>query len=203
MQDVARDIVVIGASAGGVEAMARVVEGLPRDLPAVVCVAIHLNPAHRSRLPAVLSRAGGPPALHPVDRQPVERGRIYVAPPDHHMMMDDGQLRLWKGPKENLHRPAVNALFRSAAVLYRTRVIGIVLSGSMDDGATGLWWIKRYGGLAIVQDPDDAKFPAMPLSAMSTVDVDYRVTVADLPALLVRLVSGRTDEVSAPLQLER
>jgi len=181
----------------------RVAASLPRDLPASICVAVHLAAWRRSRLADVINRAGGPSAVDPVDGQSLERGRIYVAPADHHLMVDDGHMRVWRGPKENLQRPAVNALFRSAAVTYGPRAIGVVLSGSLEDGATGLWWIKRYGGVAVVQDPADARFPSMPQQALSTVAVDFSLPVAKLPALLIRLVTGREDEVPAAASHER
>ena len=177
--------------------MTHIAASLPRDLPASVCVAVHLPASRRSHLADILSRAGGPPAIDPVDGQPLERGFIYVAPPDHHLMIDDSHMRLWRGPKENLQRPAVNALFRSAAVSHGSRAIGVVLSGSLEDGATGLWWIKRYGGVAVVQDPADAKFPSMPQQALSTVDVDFSLPVARMPALLIHLVTGREGDMAA------
>jgi two-component system chemotaxis response regulator CheB len=112
-------------------------------------------------------------------------------------MIEGGEFLVWHGPKENSQRPAINALFRSAAVAYGSRVVGIVLSGALDDGSTGLWWIKKHGGIAIVQDPKDARFPSMPQSALSTVDVDYCVAAKDIPELLVRLVAGRPVELTS------
>lgn len=169
----------------------------------MICVTVHLAAWRRSNLPDILTRAGLLPALHPRDGQAIERSRIYIAPPDRHLMIDDGHLQLWRGPKENRQRPAVNALFRSAAVTYGSRVVGVVLSGSLEDGAAGLWWIKRYGGVAVVQDPEDAMFPSMPRQALSTVVVDHCVGVADLPPLLVRLVNGREEETRAEVRADR
>src|SRR5215475_6168498 len=132
-----RDVIVIGGSAGAVESLVAVVSRLPADLPASVLIALHVSPWQRSELPAILTRAGRLPAEHPTHLQPLEHGRIYVAPPDHHLIMDDGRAYVWRGPRENQQRPAINALFRSAAVTYGVRVVGIVLSGALDDGATG------------------------------------------------------------------
>jgi len=189
-----KDIVVIGASAGGMGALERLVAGLPADLPAAVFVVWHLSPGVRSVLPAVLSKAGPLPAAHPKDGDPVKSGRIYVAPNDHHMLLERGYIRVTKGPKENRFRPAVDPLFRSAAYIYSTRSIGVVLSGALDDGTAGLWAIKLRGGTAIVQDPADAMHRSMPLSALDNVEVDYTVPVGQIGPLLGRL----TREPAAP-----
>jgi two-component system, chemotaxis family, protein-glutamate methylesterase/glutaminase len=183
-----RDIIMIGTSAGGVEPLKRLVADLPADLPAALFVILHLPPWHRSELPSVLSYSGRLPASHPVSGQLVRPGHIYIAPPDYHMLLDEeNKIQLWRGPKENRHRPSINASFRSAAVNYRERVIGVVLSGMLDDGATGLWWIKHYGGLAIVQDPRETQFPDMPCAAMEHVDVDYVTAAAKIGALVNEL----------------
>lgn len=184
------DIVVIGASAGGVEALRRLVAEIPPDLPAAIFVVIHMPPWYESKLPKIIGGNGRAVAVPAQPEQPIEHGRIYVAPPDYHMLVDDGHVRLWRGPKENLHRPSVNALFRSAAVTYGGRVAGIVLSGALDDGSAGLWWIKRYDGMAIVQDPRDATFPDMPQNAMQYVEVDYVMTADEIGRSLVRIVNG-------------
>src|SRR3712207_5936621 len=150
------NIIVVGASAGGMEALQALVAGLPDDLPAAVCVVWHL-PAHAEGvLPAVLDRAGPLPAAHARDGEPIERSRIYVAPPDRHLVLERGHMRLTRGPKENHFRPAVDPLFRASAVAYGPRVIGVVLSGLLNDGTAGLWTIKDRGGLAVVQEPDEA-----------------------------------------------
>src|SRR5262245_36392606 len=185
-----RDVIVIGGSAGAVESLLKVVSGLPAHFPASVLVALHVPPWHRSELPSILTRAGHLRAEHPAHLQPLEHGRIYVAPPDHHLIVDDGRAYVWRGPKENQHRPAINALFRSAAVTGGGRVIGIVLSGALEDGATGLWWVKRHGGVAVIQDPADARFPDMPSAALATVQADYVLPSAAIPDLLVRLVAS-------------
>jgi two-component system chemotaxis response regulator CheB len=182
-----KDIVVVGASAGGMQALEKLVAGLPADLPAAVFVVWHLAPGARSVLPAVLDRAGPLSAAFPEDGDPIRPGRIYVAPNDHHLLLERGYMRVTKGPKENRFRPAVDPLFRSAAYIYGPRAIGVVLSGSLDDGTAGLWAIKLRGGTAVVQDPQDALHRSMPLNALDNVKVDYTLPVADMGALLARL----------------
>src|SRR5215467_4826917 len=164
-----RNIIVIGCSVGGVEALQHLVSGLSSDLPAAVLVVLHLAPQGTSVLPDILKRAGQLPAVHPKDGEAIRMGRIYVAPPDNHLLVDDGRVRIVHGPKENRHRPAVDPLFRSAARWYGPRVIGIVLTGSLDDGTAGLLSIKKCGGIAIVQDPKDAICGEMPRNALQTV----------------------------------
>ncbi len=161
------DIVVIGGSAGGVEALRRICEGLPSDFPAAVFVVVHISPNSRSIMPDLLSRAGKLPARHPKDDEPINRGVIYVAPPDMHMLLRPGHVILRRGPQENRTRPAINPLFRSAAVTYGSRVIGVVLSGLLDDGCAGLLAIKSCGGVCIVQEPDDAMWSEMPRNALA------------------------------------
>ena len=189
-----KDIVVVGASAGGMGALEKLVAGLPPDLSAAVFVVWHLSPGVKSVLPAVLNKAGPLQAVHPKDGDPIKPGRIYVAPNDHHLLVERGYVRVAKGPKENRFRPAVDPLFRSAAYIYSTRVIGVVLSGALDDGTAGLWAIKLRGGTAVVQDPDDAMHRSMPLNALDNVDVDYKLPVAQMGALLGRI----TREQAAP-----
>jgi two-component system, chemotaxis family, protein-glutamate methylesterase/glutaminase len=187
------DIVVIGGSAGGIEALKRVCEGLPRNFPAAVFVVIHISPRSRSVMPELLSRAGHLPARHPVDGELICRGHIYVAPPDMHMLLQPGHIILRRGPHENRTRPAIDPLFRSAAIAYRSRVIGVVLSGLLDDGSAGLLAIKACGGVCIVQQPDDAMWPEMPRNALAHDHVDHCVPAAKLPALLTRLVQESPD----------
>ena len=182
-----RDIVVVGASAGGVEALKVLVGHLPADLPAAVFVVLHLSKASPGALPAILSRAGPLPALTPSDGDRIAPGRVYVAPPDHHMLLEDGLVRLTLGPTENGHRPAVDPLFRSAARTVGPRAAGVILSGVLDDGSAGLAVVKAHGGLAIVQDPDEALYPAMPMHAMQTVRVDHVLPVAEIASLIDRL----------------
>ena len=192
------DIVVVGASAGGVEALADLAASLPADLPAAVFVVLHVPPTGTSALPDILSRQGPLAATHVKDGEPVELGRIYVAPPDHHVLLRTGHVHLTRGPRENGHRPAVDPLFRSAAREYGTRVIGVVLSGALDDGTAGLLAVKARGGLAVVQDPADALYPSMPASALEHARVDHVQPVPAMGALLARLIVEPAGEAPAP-----
>jgi two-component system chemotaxis response regulator CheB len=192
-----RNIIVIGCSVGGVEALQRLVSPLPRDFPAALFVVLHLAPQSTSVLPDILTRAGNLPAVHPKDGEPIRMGRIYVAPPDHHLLIEDGRARVMRGPKENRHRPAIDPLFRSAARWYGPRVIGVVLTGSLDDGTAGLLAIKKRRGIAIVQDPEDAFCGEMPRSAMETVPVDYLEPLSRIPELLRELVPAEVAENGA------
>jgi two-component system chemotaxis response regulator CheB len=201
------DIIVIGTSAGGVEALSALVPTLPRRLPASVFVVLHLTPTANSYLPQILNRAGKLPCSQPEGGEPIVPGHIYVAPPDRHLMLARRKMMVVRGPKENRHRPSVDPLFRSAASAYGPRVIGVILTGALDDGTAGLLAIKRRGGIAVVQDPDDAYFPDMPASALEYVDVDYRVPLAEIGALLTRLVEEPAAEegaeaVSKDLEME-
>ena len=196
-----KDIIVIGASAGGVDALQRLCAALPADLPASVFVAQHLSPSARSMLPLLLDRAGPLPAILPKDGEAIERGRIYVAGPDLHMLVREGQVLMRRGPHENRTRPAVNALFRSAALAYGARVIGVVLTGLLDDGTEGLIAIKAAGGTSVIQHPDDAEWPSMPRNALKRDHVDHAVPLAELGALLARLVREDSGP-SVPLPAE-
>jgi two-component system chemotaxis response regulator CheB len=189
----AHDIVVIGASAGGVEAISKVVAGLPRDLKAAVFVVLHLSRG-RSVLPEILTRAGRLPAKHPIDGELIQHGRIYVAVPDHHLTIEDDHVRVLHGPTENSARPAVDPLFRSAARTYGSRVIGIVLTGSLDDGTSGLAAVKEAGGIAVVQDPEEAFAPSMPRSALEFVQVDHVLPLHEISGLVVSLVREESEE---------
>ena len=180
-------IIVIGASAGGFEAFKTIVKDLPADLNASIFIVWHMAPDIRGILPQVLNRFNTLYAAHAFDKEKIQRGRIYIAPPDHHLIIEEGRVRITRGPKENRFRPAVDPLFRSAAYVYGNRVIGVILSGSLDDGTAGLWAVKHYGGIAIVQDPLDAEVPSMPANAMREVMVDYSVPVSELAGLLTRL----------------
>jgi two-component system, chemotaxis family, protein-glutamate methylesterase/glutaminase len=182
-----KDVIVIGSSAGGVEALRRLCACLPADLPAAVLVVQHLSPSARSVLPQLLARAGRLPAATPSDGEVLERGRIYVAGPDHHLLLRPGHMLVRRGPFENRTRPAVNALFRSAAIAYGARVIGVVLTGLLDDGTDGLIAIKAVGGTSVVQHPDDAEWPSMPRNALKRDHVDHAVKLDDMGALLSRL----------------
>jgi two-component system, chemotaxis family, protein-glutamate methylesterase/glutaminase len=200
------DIVVIGASAGGVVTLINIVRELPDDLRAAVFVTVHVPAAVTSNLPRVLTRASPLPAVHSIDGDPIRCGRIYVAPPNQHLLVGRSQVRLSRGPRENGLRPAIDPLFRSAARHHGPRVIGVVLSGLLADGSMGLREVRRHGGVAIVQDPADALFGDMPTNAMEIAEPDHVVTAGEIPALLQRLIaptapaidleetSGMTDE---------
>lgn len=181
-----RNIVVIGSSAGGVGALQRLCARLPANFPAAIFIAQHLSPSVRSVLPALLDRAGPLPASAAVEGQAIEPGHIYVAAPDRHLLVREGRMLLRRGPHENRTRPAANALFRSAAIHYGARTIGVVLTGLLDDGTEGLIAIKAAGGLSIVQDPSDAEWPSMPSNALQR---DHAVALDDLAGLLARLVT--------------
>lgn len=187
-------LIVIGTSSGGLEALQRLVHDLPADLPAAICVAQHVSADSLGLLPALLSRSGPLPATAGKEGMALEHGMIYVAPPDQHLLVEQGRLRLSRGPKENRHRPSVDALFRSAAVAYGPHVIGVILTGQLDDGTVGLLAVKQCGGIAVVQDPQDALYPSMPQSALQHVAVDYHVPLAELAGLLVRLASQAVEE---------
>lgn len=196
------DIVVIGGSAGAIEGVRQIVRQLPRDLPAALFVAIHTTPYTRSALPEMLSKAGPLPARHCEDRQPIKLGHICVAPPDHHLLVGDGFIRVVQGPKENGTRPAIDPLFRTAAASYGPRVLAVLLSGTLDDGTSGLAVIKRQGGVAVVQDPQDALYPEMTANALQHVAVDYCLPLAALAQTLVRLVHEPVNEKERPVSKE-
>jgi two-component system chemotaxis response regulator CheB len=200
------DIVVVGASAGGVEALVRLARGLPADLPAAVFVVLHITPDAESALPVILSRAGELPALHPADGQRIEPGYIYVAPPDRHLLIAGPRVHVVRGPRENGHRPAVDPLFRTAARTFGPRVIGVVLSGTLDDGTAGLSAIKTRGGVAIVQDPEEALFRGMPTSAIDNVAVDHVLGIDEIAARVASLarqpVTGTAPAVSQDMDVE-
>jgi two-component system chemotaxis response regulator CheB len=184
---VKKDIVVIGTSAGGMEALIKLAGHLPASLGATVFVVCHLPPGLDSALPRFLDKAGPLRAAYAVDGKPFEPGRIYVAPADRHLLVEEGLMRVVHGPKENRFRPAVDPLFRSAAYVYGPRVVGVVLTGAMGDGTAGLWTIKLRGGTTVVQDPKEAHHASMPLSAIQNVKVDHVAPIAEIAALLSRL----------------
>jgi two-component system chemotaxis response regulator CheB len=185
------DIVVIGASAGGVEAISTVVRDLPRDLRAAVFVVLHVSRG-RSALPEILSRVGRLPAIHPRDGDQIRYAQVHIAPPDHHMVIDRTTVRIVHGPSENGVRPSIDPLFRSAARTYGPRVIGVVLTGALDDGTAGLAAVKEAGGIAIVQDPDESFASSMPRSAMAFVDVDHVLPLREIAPLLTTLTLEET-----------
>jgi two-component system, chemotaxis family, protein-glutamate methylesterase/glutaminase len=188
-----RNIIVVGASAGGVEALTTFVKGLPEEIDASFFIVLHIPSYSRSILPEILSKVTSLSVSHPEDGEKIETGHIYVAPPDHHMLIEEDKVVIKKGPKENRFRPSVDALFRSAAYIYGPRVIGIVLTGALDDGTSGMWSIKRLGGITIVQEPGEAFFPEMPLNVLQYVDVDHVVAVTKMGRLLETLTHEKVD----------
>ena len=184
-------IIVIGASAGGVDAIRTIVVGLPATLSAAVFVTLHIG-SHKSDLPWLLGRLGTMSASHAVHGEEIRAGHIFVAPPDHHMTVESGKVCLTKGPRENMARPAIDPMFRSAARTYGANVIGVILTGGLNDGTAGLYEVKAQGGLTIVQDPSDAVGASMPKSAIANVAVDYVLTVPEIAPLLVQLVAERS-----------
>jgi two-component system chemotaxis response regulator CheB len=188
------DVIVVGASMGGIETLSTLVGSLPRDLPASVFVVQHVSRDSPAMLGKILNGAGPLPATMAEDDQPIERSHIYVAPPDRHLLVMPGKLRLVYGPRENRWRPAIDPMFRSAAVAYATRVIGVVLTGALDDGTAGMVAVKRCGGIAVVQDPTDAAYPDMPRNVLEQVEVDHTVPLGEIGGLLTRLARGPAAE---------
>ncbi|HEV2695561.1 MAG TPA: chemotaxis protein CheB [Verrucomicrobiae bacterium] len=185
------DLIVIGASVGGVEAIPLLIGSLPADLPASVFVVLHTAPQGPGLMPEIIRRTSALPVRHAVDGEKIVRGRVYVAKPDYHLMVNGRHVRVVRGPKENFHRPAIDALFRTAAESYGARVAGVVLTGNLDDGTAGLYAVKTFGGIAIVQDPLEAMAPAMPRSALRNVKVDHCLPLGKIGPLLVRLATRR------------
>jgi chemotaxis response regulator CheB len=184
-----RDIIVIGFSAGGVDPVVRLVAELPADFAAAVFIVHHFPAKSISALPHIVSRAGPLPADHPQHGERVFPGRIYIAPPNRHMLLGEGRIHLTNGPREHGHRPAVDPLFRTAARVYGARAVGVLLSGTLDDGTEGLLAIKRHHGVTVVQDPAEALYPGMPNSAILEVGVDHVKPVERIGSLLVELAS--------------
>jgi two-component system chemotaxis response regulator CheB len=202
------DIIVVGFSAGGLDALARVVAGLPAGLPAAIFVVHHFPPSSVSVLPRILERAGAIPAKHAVHGEPFVPGTIYVAPPDHHLLLAQRVVLVTRGPRENGHRPAIDPLFRTAAKAHGPRIIAVLLSGTLDDGTAGLMMVKQRGGIAVVQDPTDATYSGMPSSALANTAVDHVVPVDRMAELLVDLVdeppaSGPEGALPMPSQEEQ
>jgi two-component system chemotaxis response regulator CheB len=198
-----RDIIVIGGSSGALEALRTVVRNFEPGLPAAVFVVLHVGA--RSHLESILARSGPLPVASAVSGGLLDHGKIHVAVPGFHLLLHDGHMLLRRGPRENLARPAIDPLFRSAAASFGSRVIGVVLSGALADGTAGLRAIKRCGGLAIVQDPTDALVPSMPRSAMRHVDLDHVCRAGDIAALLGKLVrqpAGPTPEIPLDIRIE-
>jgi two-component system, chemotaxis family, protein-glutamate methylesterase/glutaminase len=193
-----RDIIVVGASAGGIEALQELARVLPAKLPASIFITVHFPEHGTSVLPRILNRAGPLTAVHAADGESIVRGRIYVAPPDYHLLPADDRIQLVRGPTENGNRPAIDPMFRSAAVAYGPRVIGVVLTGNLDDGTSGLVAIKRQGGVAVVQNPADAVFASMPQSAIDHVAVDRVVDIRMMGQVLAELVAEPLREAEFP-----
>ena len=191
-----RDVVVVGASAGGVEALRELISGLPADFPAAVLVVLHLPSGTRSALPNILQRAGRLPAKQAEEGDPLRPGHVLVAGPDQHLIVHDGGVTLSRSPTENGHRPAIDVLFRSAAQIQGPRVVGVVLSGALDDGTSGLAAIRSRGGIGVVQDPQEALHPSMPRSAIEGAAPEYVVSVTEMPGLLLQLTAEEVDETN-------
>jgi two-component system, chemotaxis family, protein-glutamate methylesterase/glutaminase len=193
-----RDIIVIGASAGGVQPLKDLLERLPPNLPATVALVLHRSPYYETQLPLVLGRHAMLSVLEPTDRDPVLSGAVYVAPRDQHMIFEDGLVRLNRGAREHHTRPAIDPLFRSAAERYGSRVVGVLLSGMGSDGVSGLIAIKKSGGVSLVQHPGEARFQKMPCTAIAEDDVDAMLTVDELVVALVALARGEAVEARRP-----
>lgn len=196
------DLVVVGASAGGVEALREFAAGLPADLSAAVLVVLHLPAGGVSALAPILHRSGPLPATAAEHGAPLLAGHIYTAVPDRHLLVAGSRVELSRGPTENGHRPAVDALFRSAALTWGPRAVGVVLSGTLDDGAAGLVAIKSRGGLAIVQDPEEALYRGMPESAQATAAVDHVLGAGDMGAVLTKSLRERVVPETPPSRLD-
>jgi two-component system chemotaxis response regulator CheB len=193
--DGGKRLIVIGASSGGLAALKQLFSRLPPDFPAPILVTMHIGKSS-SMLPHILSGVSRLPVRHPKDGEPILDGHILIAPPDHHLLVEDDRVRVLHGPKENHSRPAIDPLFRSAAIAHGARVIGVVLTGDLDDGTVGLQAIKNYGGIAMVQNPREAEAASMPQSALQYVEIDYCLPLHEIANTLVRLSY-------APLKLAR
>jgi two-component system, chemotaxis family, protein-glutamate methylesterase/glutaminase len=200
-----RNIIVMGGSAGSFDSFKTIVSGLPSDLDASIFIVWHMSSNVRGVLPQVLNRLTGVPAVEVQDGEKIESNRIYVARPDHHLLIVDNVIRVTRGPKENRFRPAIDPLFRSAAYAYGNRVIGVVLSGALDDGASGLWTIKQRGGVAVVQDPNDADIPSMPENAIAQVEVDHVLPLSRIAPLLAQMTQQESNgkEVAMDQDIEK
>ena len=190
-------VIVIGTSAGGVEALQRVVRDLPPNVDAAIVVVMHLHPTAKSYLAEILGRVGQVPVISTEDGMKLEPGHIYVPRPDYHTLIQRDHLHLSHGPKENRYRPSINTLFRSAAQSFGPNAVGVILTGSLDDGTVGLWDIKRAGGLTVVQDPEEALFPDMPQNAIAHVEVDFIVKLSQIGPLLTTLVNEPAPQLAA------
>jgi two-component system chemotaxis response regulator CheB len=200
-----RDILAIGTSAGGVDALVFLAARLQRNLPASVLVTIHLPRHSRSSLDEVLTRAGPLPATFAADGDALRKSHIYIAPPDRHLIVDGDRISLGEGPRENNARPAIDPMLRSAAVCCGSRTIGVVLTGTLGDGASGLWTVHRSGGITVVQDPKDAAFAEMPMTALNRAKPDHIAALKDIPSLLASLAhepAGEAKTLPRSIQFE-
>ncbi len=201
-----RGVVAIGASAGGVEALSKLAAGLSPDVPYAYAITLHVRAGAPSVLARIVDRSGPLPAVAAEDGAKLEPGRIYVARPDHHLLVADHRVVLSPGSTENGHRPAINALFRSIALAFGPRAVGVLLSGVLDDGVLGLAAIRSRGGVTIGQSPDDALFPAMPTNARDAGLLDHQAAAADIGALLKELSHQEREdpemEPDAAMELE-
>ena len=197
-----RDLVVVGASAGGVEVLQHLLRALPGNLDAAIMIVLHTSRSAGGFLAQVMQRASRLPISHPADRTRIENGNVYVAPPDFHMIMEGALIRVLKGPRENLHRPAIDPLFRSAAAFYGRRVIGVILTGALDDGSAGLMTVRARGGKAIVQDPSEALFASMPASALQYVPDAQVLPIAEIPQAIVALTKEEIPEEAAAVSAD-
>src|SRR3982750_898698 len=193
------DVIVIGAAAGGLTALKMLFDRLPVDLPASLFIALHVHADSPALLPVILEKAGKMKVVTATEGARFRHGFAYVAPPDRHLMLDRNGIRLSVGPKENGHRPAVDPLFRSAAIAYGPRVVGMILSGMLDDGAAGLRAVKACRGTTLVQDPVEALYPGMPRNALAYGQVDYCKPVEKLASMLIKLAA---EEVADPDNFE-
>lgn len=205
-----RDLVLIGGSRGSFSVLRALAEQWPVDVAAAICVVLHIG-RHDSVLPELMSRWGNLPARHPVDGEALQAGTVYVAPPDRHMVVDHGHFHLNDGPAENFARPAIDPLFRSAAPYYAQRVVGVMLSGDLDDGAAGLAVVDAHGGYTIVQNPDECEAPSMPRAAIASATVDNVVSSHELSRAILDAIGGaarmnpesprKSDELDVELRL--
>jgi two-component system, chemotaxis family, protein-glutamate methylesterase/glutaminase len=191
------DIIVIGTSAGGLKALSIIISNLPADLDAVVFIVQHVAADKPSLLPQILAGISQFPVSHPQDGEEIHKGHIYIAPPDHHLLVNKKYLRVVRDPQENRFRPAIDVLFRSAAFAYGSRVVGVILTGYLDDGTAGLQAVKKRGGITIVQDPQEAEYASMPKSALRYVQIDYCLPLAKISGLLVDLAKAPAEEENA------
>src|SRR5688500_14218466 len=201
-----RNVIVIGTAAGGLEALDQLIGQLPTDLPASIVIVQHMDAGNSGE--PLLRRLGRHQALHPKlarDGERLKPRQIYIAPPDNHLLIKKRKMLVTKGAAENRHRPGIDPLLRSAAVSHGSRVVGVLLTGMMDDGTAGLIAVKRCGGVTVVQDPRDAAYSGMPLSALNNANVDYCVSIAEMGPLLTKLVSkphGTTKAVPDAIRTE-